>query len=136
MVSMLYIIGATMFILLFRGGSLHCLFRYSLCSPFAYVLLFGAFKLIKNVSGSYKFFIFSTLSSICIMILGLADYSTYWNFSDIGVFILIANLFFWLFQEYSFKKSYIYGLLLLQIAGAIWTAYLFNTFISDGWIFA
>ncbi len=134
--SIIYLIGSTLFILLYRGGSLHCLFRFTLCSPFIYILLFGSFKYIEQVPKNFRFFIISTLSLLSIFILGLADYSTYWNFSDFGIFILIFTLFLWLFQDNSEKLYFKIGLYLNLFLNIVWTTYLFNTYIANGWIFA
>lgn len=134
--SMIYLIGNALFIILFRGGSLHCLFRFTLCSPFFYILLYIGFEYIKHISTDIRFFIISTISLIGLFILGLANYSTYWNFSDFGFFVFIGVLLFWVFQDFKFKRAYIIGLTLLLLINLIWTTYLFNTYIINGWIFA
>lgn len=134
--SILYLIGNILFIILFRGGSLHCLFRFTICSPFFYILIFIAFDYLRNVPLNIRFFVISTLALLSLFVLGLADYSSYWNFSDVGFFVLIATLTLWLFQDLKSKKLYKAGLFFLFLTNLVWTTYLFNTYIINGWIFA
>ncbi|MBE9466780.1 MAG: hypothetical protein IMY72_00500 [Bacteroidetes bacterium] len=134
--SMLYLIGNSLFIILFRGGSLHCLFRFTICSPFLYILLYIAFDYIRHISLNFRLFSICSLTLSSLLVLGLADYSTYWNFSDFGIFVFIASLFFWLFQDLKSCRIYKNGIILLLLVNLVWTTYLFNTYIINGWIFA
>ncbi len=134
--SILYLIGNSLFIIMFRGGSLHCLFRFTMSSPFFYVLIYIAFDYIRNISLNIRFFLLGTLSLLSLFVLGLADYSTHWNFSDFGIFIFIATLALWLLQDLKTNKIYNGGLILLLLVNLVWTTYLFNTYIVNGWIFA
>lgn len=133
--SIFYIVGIFLFILLFQGGSLNGLSRYVLCTPFFFSLLFFSFNYISKIDASYRFFFFITLSLFSVFSLGLIDYSTQWNFSDTGMFLTIALFFFWLFQDLSQSKIYKVGLYSTVFVNVVWTAYLFNTYISNGWIF-
>lgn len=134
--SIIYLIGNCLFILLFRGGSLHCLFRFTLCSPFFYLLLYIAFDYLRNTPLNFRFFAFSSLSILSIFILGLTNFSTYWNFSDFGLFVFIGSLAFWLFQDVKYNPIFRVGMFVLLLTNVVWTTYLFNTYIIDGWIFA
>jgi len=136
LLSIIYILGNALFIILFRGGSLHCLFRFTLSSPFAFILLFGAFNYIKKASFDIRFFGLASLAFVSIFVLGLANYSTYWNFSDLGLFILIIALGLWLFQDLYNSIFYKTVLYLNYSLNIVWTTYLFNTYINNGWIFA
>ncbi len=134
--SMLYIIGNTLFVIFFRGGSLHCLFRFAMCNPFFYILLFTTFEYLKDFSLKFRLYSICLLSIMSILILGIAGYSRHWNFSDFGIFVFIGILSIWLFQDMSGKKIYKIGLFIVYVFNLIWTAYLFNMYISNGWIFA
>lgn len=136
LLSILYVVGSSLFIILFRGGSLHCLFRFTIDSPFFYVLIFIAFDYLKKVPINFRLFSFSTLALVSIFVLGLADYSTFWNFSDFGLFVLITSLLFWLIQDLNSNKAYSIGQSLFLLISIIWATYLFNTYIAQGWIFA
>lgn len=134
--SILYLIGNSLFIVLFRGGSLHCMFRFIICSPFFYILIFIAFDYLRHIPLNIRFFVISILTLLSLFVLGLADYSTVWNFSDVGIFVLIATMAFWLFQDLKGERIYKAGLLFLLLTNIVWTTYLFNTYIVNGWIFA
>ncbi|MCL2290571.1 MAG: hypothetical protein FWC34_07715 [Bacteroidetes bacterium] len=133
--STICIIGNTLLVIFFRGGSLHDLFRYSLCNPFFIVLLFGTFKYIDRTPLSYKVFSFATLSLFAIFTLALTPFSTYWHFTDTGLLLMISAMGLWLFQEYYSQRWYkfvLYGTLLLNI---VWTTFLFNTFLTGRTMF-
>jgi hypothetical protein len=134
--SLCYTLFLTLFIIFFQAGSLHNLFRYSISSPFFYMLLLGAYPLVEKQSTILKVVIISLLSLIALYVLGHADYSPKWNYSDMGIFLVILSCGFWLFQEYSNTKVYKFGLYSSIFMNLVWTCYLFNTYIINGWIFA
>ncbi len=130
--SILYLIGNSLFVVFFHGGSLHCLFRFTICSPFFYILLFIAFDYIRQIPLNIRFFQIGTL----ILVSGLVNYSTKWDFSDLGIFIFIGTITLWLFQDLKSNLIYKTSLVLLLSVNVVWTTYLFNTYIVNGWIFA
>jgi len=136
LLSVIYTLGSALFILLFRGGSLHCLFRFTLCTPFFFVLLLAGFEYIREVPVFYRFFSLGTLALLSIFVLGVSSFSTYWDFADFGLFLLIGSIGFWLFQDFSHRRIYQVGLVGLLLLNLLWTTYLFNTYIVDAWIFA
>lgn len=133
--SAFYLIGIFLFIVFFQGGSLHGLSRYVLCTPFFFALLLYAFSYIKKTTKSSRVLYFCILSVLAMLTMGFAGYSSGLNFSDMGLFLLIASLFFWLFQDQPHTKFYKRGLLLTVFLNVIWTSYLFNTYIANGWIY-
>jgi hypothetical protein len=134
--SVFYLIGNTLFIILFRGGSLHCLFRFTLCSPFFHMLLFGLHEHFHTIASKKRLIIFSLLSILCLLTLNFSSYSSDWNFSDFGIFILIASMAVWLFQEKLTFRVFNWVQFILVIVNLIWTSYLFNSYLADSWIFA
>lgn len=134
--SIIYVIGNALFIFFFRGGSLNCLFRFTICNPFFYILFFTGFDYIVKLSKNLRFVLFFSFLLTAFFVLGFADYSTYWNFSDLGFFILAAVSILWVFQDYSKYKIYYVASFLLLSLNLLWTTYLFNSFLNDGWIFA
>ncbi len=134
--SQCYLVFLTLFIIFFQAGSLHNLFRYTISSPFFYILLFSAYPLVESLPKAFKVFVISVLALIVLFILGLADYTTGWNFSDFGALLITLSCLFWLFQEYANKKMYRYGLYASIVMNLVWTCYLFNAYIVNGWIFA
>ncbi|MCB0429549.1 MAG: hypothetical protein H6585_02305 [Flavobacteriales bacterium] len=134
--SMIYLIGATLFVILFRAGSLHCLFRFTLCTPFAYVLLIGGFGYVRQVPEQFRLIILACVGLAAIFSLAVVPYSTYWDFSDLGLFILLAALFLWLFQDHAATRVYRIARTAVIAVNLVWTCYLFNAYLCDGWIFA
>ncbi len=133
--SIIYLIGIFLFILLFQGGNLHGLSRYVLCSPFFFALMFYGFQYMKSIDLKIRVFALATLSLLAVLFLGLVEYSTYWNFSDLGLFLLIALVAFWLLQDFSSARVYRAGLYTCFLINIIWSAYLFNMYIANGWIY-
>ena len=134
--SILYIVGNTLFVILFRGGSLNCLFRFTICSPFIFILIYLGFDYIKHIGVSIRRFFLLTLSALAMLMLGLIDYSTFWNFSDMGMILLLACVALWLFQDQSHSRLYKISLYTTLLFNLLWTTYLFNMYLVDGWIFA
>jgi hypothetical protein len=134
--SLCYTLFLTLFIIFFQAGSLHNLFRYTISSPFFYMLLLGAYPFVAERSKMLKVIIISVLSLIALSVLDHADYSRIWNYSDMGIFLVILSCGFWLFQEYSNTKVYKFGLYASIVLNLVWTCYLFNIYIINGWIFA
>ena len=134
--SVIYIIGISLFVIFFQDGSLHNLFRYSLATPFFFILLFGGGEIIKNFPVKSKIYIFIVLSIISFSALALSDYSSSWNYSDSGLFLLMGSIFLWVFQEYFISGIYRIFLFSMVCLNILWTTYLFNMYINNGWIFA
>lgn len=135
-VSILYIIGNSLFIFLYRGGSLHCLFRFTISSPFFFIALLIAFEHIRNWTFKFRLISFFPLALLSLITLDRSDYSPIWNFSDFGIFVFIAAFACWLYQDLSSKLIYKSALMLLLFVNLVWTTYLFHTYIVCGWIFA
>jgi hypothetical protein len=134
-VSTLYLIGIFLFIVFFQGGSLHGLSRYILCNPFFFVLVFCAFSHLKKRAKSIRLKYFILLTSLSIVTMGVAGYSSGLNFSDFGLFLLISVSYLWYFQDESHLKRYKITFVCTIFSNVIWTAYLFNMYISNGWIY-
>lgn len=134
--SMLYLIGNSLFIIMYRGGSLHCLFRFTLCSPFSYILLFIGFDYIKKSHPFLRMYLLGAMSLLCLLVIELPGYSTQWTFSYFGVFMFMGAYGFWILQDFKSYKTYKVGVYLLLFLNIVWTTFLFNAYISDAWIFA
>lgn len=132
--SLIYIFGTVLFVLLFRGGSLHCLFRFVLCSPFAYVLLFNL-STFSYTSRTLNVII-GVLSLLSFLTLMFVEYGRGWNFSDLGFFILISGFFLMINSEKRDKLWYRVQLVCTLGLNVIWTAWMFNSYLGDCWIFA
>jgi hypothetical protein len=83
----------------------------------------------------YRSSLFAILFIVGLLMLGLIPYSTNWDFADLGYFILSGGLLLWFFQDFSEKLVYKIILLATLLINIVWTTYLFNTYLVDGWIF-
>ena len=133
--SIIYILGHASFCLLFSGGGLQGLFRFCLCNPFFIILLLSAFKYIEKIPLSYKLFSFVTFSGFAGFTLAVTPFSTYWHFSDLGLFLMIFAVGLWLFQDYYSKRLYKFSLYSTLFLNIVWTTFLFNTFITGRTLF-
>ncbi len=133
--SWIYLLLASMFVLAMQGGCLHSLYRYTLCTPFFYIII------LKHLTDVYKTNILNSLIVFSMFIVGcslfftIADYGKSWDFSKTGFILLCANLgFFILSQRFSATAKYI-GYSILVATGIIWNCYLLNMFLTKAWVF-
>ncbi|MDB5273853.1 MAG: hypothetical protein JWO58_2220 [Chitinophagaceae bacterium] len=135
LLSIAFVIGTVCNILLFQHGDLHGLFRYVECSPFFYILIFSFFDTIKDLLFKLRLFSFLNSFFLALLFLMIIPYSTNWNFSDAGFFIFFLALALWLFQDLQENKLYKLTLYATFTLNLLWTTYLFNTYITNAWIF-
>lgn len=138
LVSILYIIGVTVFILLWQGGSLNGLSRYILCSPF-FIFFVSHFILNKTYVINKYLTLFITIILIILssLLLTHIQYSPEIEFRDLG-FALTSIILILLFNIKTLIKFKFFTLvcyLTLSFLSAIWLTYMFNIFLSDGWLF-
>lgn len=133
--SILYLVGISAFSLLFRQGSLHCLFRFTLCTPFAFIALGIGMSKAEKVNIWIRLIILTIICAFGYFLLSTLAFSKTWHLDDSG-FFLLASSFILGFSGLSKTKFKFLFTSLLLIANAIWTAYLFNWYLNDGWIFA
>ncbi len=134
--SAVYIFGSTLFILMFRGGSLHCLFRFTLCTPFFFILLFSRHLMLRQLTKGQKVgsYIFGLV--LGALVLTLCGYSSKWDFLDLG-FVILSFWFGLIYLGQFILDKYKKGLLcVLFFVNVVWTAYLLNSYINNSWIFA
>ncbi|MCW3084697.1 MAG: hypothetical protein JWP12_2063 [Bacteroidetes bacterium] len=141
--SWIYLLIATLFVLLLQGGSLHSLYRYTLCTPFFYIIVFQQFRSGFKLSQLELIWIFGGFIFCCLLFMELAPYSRSWDleeakgygFTKMGFLLLCLCLFYFLILKNCnhFFKYIFLGLLIFS--GIIWNCYLLNMFTSHTWIF-
>ena len=133
--SWIYIIAASVFVIILQGGCFHSLYRYTLCTPFFYIIVFQHLNENKklNLLQPYMVTALSIFSSIYFIANG--GYGNNWNFTKVGFVLLSLNLIFFIVlpRLNLISKSIGFGLLIL--GGIIWNCYLLNMFVSQAWIF-
>ncbi len=134
--SAVYVIGVMLFILLFQGGNLHGLHRYAVASPFFYILWFG-------YADEYEtFFLYPRIRWLLALLAGallLMTFNSYgrgWNFKDMGFMLFVL----WMAGLYFYPRvrsaAYRYaGLAVLTLLSVLWQVYMFNIYLSGGWLF-
>lgn len=133
--SWMYLLFATLFVIMLQGGCLHSLYRYTLCTPFFYIIILKHLnteytpQLIKSISITAIFII------ACFIFFAIADYGKGWNFTKTGYILLSLNLLFFIVMQRlnNIQKYTGYGFLI--ISGLVWNCYLLNMFISKAWVF-
>ena len=136
LVAMVYLIGNALFILLFRAGSLHCMFRFTLCAPFVYLLLFKAKNYLPVYFEKHRNGLFGLMTIFLMTIFLTSDYFGRFSFAYFGLILMLLSIFFWVNQYWQNKVAYRIVLVVLLLLNAFWTTYLWNSYINDGWIFA
>ena len=130
-----YMLGATLFIVFFQGGSLNGAFRYALCTPMFPV---AAIVLRRSVVAFPKYLSVVVLASAVIALLFAVDrlpYSGEWTFQDLGAILCAGNFGMVFLADNRKRRMKMMVQYFLLGMNAVWTAYLFNVFLSDGWIF-
>jgi len=134
--SLVYVLGMFLFVILFREGSLHCLSRFVICTPFFYIILYHLFIKTKTIAASTLKKYFGVFFVLGFVLNTVYSYSKGFFFEDTGYLILtIIVLAAITYNRISWGK---YRILLsvLFVISIIWTCYLFNIFLSNGWLFA
>lgn len=136
LLSLFYTGGLFVFSFLTSGGSLHGFFRFTLCTPCFYLLLIFLFN--NVMAGNRKWimgtFIFSFITYY--LFLALTEYGgPRVNFSYLGSFLLVLNILFILCIPKLNKSLKYLTAAVLFFCNLVWTTWMFNIFLSDGWIF-
>ena len=133
--SWIYLVATCVYVLLFKGGCLHSLYRYTLCSPFFYVILF---QHINNASASFSrktLFLLLGFLAACFVFFFSVDYASTWGFSKLGFILLTLNLLFFIYNSFLRNRIKFLGYSVLILSGVLWNCYLYNMFFSKAWIF-
>jgi hypothetical protein len=122
-------------ILFFEHGNLHGLSRYLLCSPYFVLLLFINHEKLLSFSMVKRFVSFAILALCSLIILAYCRYHGGFSFHYLGYIIFVGVLALYLFKDTNRKLIYnlfMIGIFLLNI---LWTTYLFNIYLCNGWIY-
>jgi hypothetical protein len=141
--SWIYLLIATSFVLFLQAGSLHSLYRYTLCTPFFYIIIFQNLNTQLKLTKIKAIGIFTVFIFCCVLFIKQAPYPENWNldeakgfdFTKAGFILLSLNLFYFLVvgQISNFAKYICLGLLIFS--SIIWNCYLLNMVTSNSWLF-
>ncbi len=134
---MLYFVGIFAYQMLFKAGGLHGLFRYVMASPMFYCVLIYYMLQASHISLMKKLSWFAGCILILLVLLKMADYGSgdRFNFSYAGMYIAVGlSLLLVLYNQ--FLPKVLGWILALAAIGCItWNTYLFNIYLSNGWIY-
>lgn len=136
LISVFYLAGIFSFTLITSGGNLHSFFRFTLASPPFYILCVIIFDKVSRMSGTKPLLV--ALFPLLLLIIFL--YSTSYggsraDFSFWGLYLFVLNAFFFITFSKLGKTSKVLLLTGLVFLNLIWNSYMFNIFLSNGWIF-
>jgi hypothetical protein len=134
--AVFYLLGIFFFTLFTSGGNLHSFSRFTLASPFFYIALIIALNNLNRFSAIKTIMLLSFLTVVMIAALNLIEYGgERLQFSFMGMYLLIFS-FGYLGLRRLFQKQLDYAILsLLLMLNIIWITFLYNVYLSDGWIF-
>ena len=135
--SAIYFVIMCIFICARNGGDLHSLTRLTMASPAFYLIVLIFCERLQNTSIVKKYGLFTLSLIILSIFLWKVGYgsSNRFQFVYMGMYLLIlAAAIFYLIPSKNEKLRYIV-LSLLGIINLFWLCYLFNDFLSAGWIF-
>jgi hypothetical protein len=133
--SWVYMMFAVVFVLFLQGGCLHSLYRYTLCTPFFYIILFQHINASVKPSLLKSVIVFFGFIACCLVFIKNAGYDGDWNFSKTGFILLSLNLLFFLFMKQLSNTQKYVGFSVLILGGIFWNGYLLNMFLAKAWIF-
>ena len=119
-------------VLLFRQGSLHGLSRFVLCSPYFVILMFLNQEKLLSVPFVKRIIPFVLLALFSFAV--LAVFKKKHDFYFFGYYIFAATMALYLFKDTK-KLAYIVFLISTFLINILWTTYLFNMYLCDGWIY-
>lgn len=128
LICILFLVGNVFTALFTQHGGLYSLARYLLATPFFVFLLFDTFNKNRN-----------NISQIVCISIGLItiilckDYFTKIDF--FGTYLVIISSLIAFFHRKISSKLLYPLLVIIVLLNVCWTAYMFNCFLLDGWIF-
>lgn len=133
--SWIYLVFTCIYVLLFQGGCLHSLYRYTLCSPFFYVILFQHINNTNKLSLGSILLLFVCFVVSCCLLFAYGEYPSQWAFARTGFVLLTINLLFFILNPRLNDRIKYISYIPLIIYGIFWNCYLYNMFFSKAWIF-
>ncbi|MDX9751891.1 MAG: hypothetical protein RBT71_12480 [Flavobacteriales bacterium] len=134
--SLLYVAGILLFTVLTSAGNLHSFFRFVLASPFFHILVLAWMARApgsRPVHGAWP---------VVVPVVAAAALLTWAPYGGDRLAFPFAGLYLWaaaalfLHAMHRLPRPVVAGGTALLVAlGLVWTAYLMNMYLSNGWIF-
>ena len=133
--SWIYLIAVCGYVLFFQGGCLHSLYRYTLCCPFFYVIIFNHINSMERLPIGGALILFISFVIVCDLFFHAVEYPAKGGFDRTGFILLTINLLFFILSAKVSDRIKYFSYIPLIIAGIIWNCYLYNMFFSKAWVF-
>jgi len=134
--SLLFIMGTTIFNFMVGGYQLNGIFRYTMATPFFYIVFFQLPEKLKSIPVQYKVSgLLILLFSILLFLLSTDYAGDIFRFKYLGLYLLLLLAPLVILEQYLPDKMKLFLLVLLVVPCLVWHAYLFNMYLSDAWIF-
>ncbi len=128
LICIIFLVGNVFTALFTQHGGLYSLARYLLATPFFVFLLFDMVNIKRN---NISLIVCFAIGLITIFV--CKDYFSKVDF--FGTYLVIISSFIAVFHS-RIKGVILYPILLVMVfLNVCWTAYMFNCFLLDGWIF-
>lgn len=128
LICIVFLVGNVFTALFTQHGGLYSLARYLLSTPFFVFLLFDTINRKRN---NFLQIVYLVIGVITIII--CKDHFTKVDF--FGTYLVIVTSFFAFFYH-KINTKILYSLLaIIVLLNVCWTAYMFNCFLLNGWIF-
>lgn len=128
LICIVFLVGNVFTALFTQHGGLYSLARYLLATPFFVFLLFDTINRKRN---NFLQIVYLVIGAITIII--CKDHFTKVDF--FGTYLVIVTSFFAFFYH-KINTKILYSLLaIIVLLNVCWTAYMFNCFLLNGWIF-
>jgi len=136
LLSIIYLAGIFLFTLITSGGNLHSFFRFTLTSPFFYIAALILINYLPNIKTNKIVLFFIVFGFSIFLFLALISYGgDRFQFSFVGLYLLISSFFYLAFRNKLSKITDIAMFSILVISNVFWNTYIFNVYLCNGWIF-
>jgi hypothetical protein len=110
--------------------------RYTMATPFFYIILFQLPVKLKALSLQFKISAFTIgILSIILFLISTEYAGDIFRFKYIGLYLLLLMGSTIVFEEHLSNRAKIILLALFIIPCSVWHAYLFNMYLGNAWIF-
>jgi hypothetical protein len=135
-VSLLFIAGNLVYTFLTSGNMLNGFSRYTMAVPFFYILLFQLPEKIRSIPIQKRMLYFSVcLASLSLFLCFVVYGGKRFRLPYLGMYLFLMLTLFLLVEDRLSRTQKWIALAVLGIPCILWHTFLFNVFLSDGWIF-
>ncbi len=135
-ISSVYIIGFILINMHTSGYQLNGIFRYSMATPFFFIILFQLPERLKSIPLEYKLTGFIVaLISIILFLMSTEYAGDVFRFKYFGLYLLLILAYAIIIEPYVSNKMRLTLVVLLIIPCLLWHAFLFNMYLGDAWTF-